>query len=194
MWVESGGNMEIYIIIIIIFFLILFIPTSKYLSNRLDFVVLLIVKLKRKKYNKYGSLFFRSYKRTSFYVETQDRIYSVIQLCRFYKYMLFFDRRGTAQIRHIGARRLIPYKAFYNIDVSNLDFSYGIDSLPSTAHEKPIIPILLMVPAPVCINIPYQYSHKWEVETGNGEFIENFYISDSTFFLKLLNNDAELKQ
>ena len=49
--------MEIYIIIIIIFFLILFIPTSKYLSNRLGFVVLLIVKLKRKKYNKYGSLF-----------------------------------------------------------------------------------------------------------------------------------------
>ena len=186
--------MEIFKIIIIIFFLIYVIPTSKYIIKRLAFVVLLIVKLKRKKYNKYGSLFFRSYKRTSFYVETQDRIYSVIQLCRFYKYMLFFDRRGTAQIRYMGARRLIPYKVFYNIDVSNLDFLHGLDSLPSTAREKPIIPILLMVPAPVGINIPYQYSHKREVSTGNGEFIENFYISDSSFFLKLLNNNAELKQ
>ena len=182
--------MEAFLIILCVFAALYLFPTVRLLSKD----IILSCKLRRlvreKNYKKYGSCLPASRFRTSFYIETEDTLYSVIVFRDFYKYMLFFDLKGNVQVRRIGARRLIPFRPFYSVDISHPDFFYKSELLPASSANKRLIPILLLNPSPSGINIPSPF--KTEVSIGAGEFIDDFYVSNRSYFLKLLSDNSVL--
>ena len=169
-------------VVVLIVCAVYIVPTVRFIVKRAKFTVKLRAALKKtgSRMRKTGASFGR---RTSFYIETEDTLYSVVLFRCFYKTMLYFDKRGTMQVRRMGARRLLPFKAWYNVATGDFDFRYGFDKLPTECRLKRLVRVLLLNPAAKSVTVASRYG---EAFTDSGEEIDSFVILSGSYFIEQL--------
>lgn len=191
------------------------VPSLRYIIKRASLIVRLNKTVKKLNIKKYGKTRILSRKYKPYFIETEDLIYSIILFPCFFKSMLFFNFNGSMQVRRIGARRYIPIKPYYDIFLSEFDFLYEYEKLPESCRTKKTIRILLLNPAPIDVHIPFNknpysinkknikvnpspmsgmipYDRYGERSTGDGEFIEGFFIVGANSFFKQIKRESKI--
>lgn len=173
--------MKLFLIIAIFVLFVLYLPpTVRFVAKRTAFAVKILKALKSSGCKKYGRIFFVSRKRTAFYVETDENLFSVILFPCFYKNtMLHFNLKGNLRVMHLGVRRIFPFGGYYDLPL-NMDFRFKYDTLPTSCKEKPLIPVLLFNPVPSDITVPGK--DNYPVFIGSGEYVDKFCIMDGRYF------------